>query len=979
MDIFLVLFLSFVSIFFGIILTLVVQYYVLVRYFQKSPIASVPKKFSTEAYSLPEALKKELESNECYEKSEGTSLPISLLFQFLFHELRHSDRIKRWLYKKLTLEFDELLTKTTIGKFFDAVTIRDMHLGTQFPDIKSVKVEDLKLDKKDGYIETLNLCINLDYTGNFLLSVDGKMKFGKTAYLSIKVKRICGLARLQFTRNPYTHWSFSFYNEPIMDLAVESHFQGRQLQSNITNLIVNQIKKAIKRKHTLPNYKIRYKPFFIKTDPGQLDFEDSEICPQGQLEVTCVEATRLATSADVVNVYCTFTVDVIPYICVYRKDGISYAVIELTMSKVRQQQLGVIFKQEHTNVVIESVTPQTPAARAGLKAGDVLIAVENKIITNVTQLSKLIKAISAVNFSLRIERVAQNYIFKMKTCDKFDEKPTTSGLNVTDDEIEQDTFVIVDNIKQPGDENLEGLKKTKSINNLDKIKNSDKVPKLISASNENMSKFAQTIGNFTLRKRKSSSERMAVNEGNTNKGFSTTSNPSTPQHLPVKHSMTVPTSTLYAKKHSISESTEATKGDAENLEGIFTEIFRGQELSLSSVVTFNDEHIFQLKESSKYLNVNIWGVTPNTKDLLLGYVNIPLSEILNECCSSMLGHYTRTYSFLPPNTTPPNSHTHPLITHSGFEHVFCYGDILLSFLWYNDDPMEIKNKSTDNSCDTEPKPTINVINKHDFIRTQFHRTTHCDFCSKKIWLKDAVQCRECGLCCHKKCISKCQVSTECLPADRSSLKSDISDIVQPEIITTEVCDESNIDGLETKMSISPLKRVNSANNLAIPGQVISSSQTRSLPPTPQRTPSRKQSLVTTNPFSLCASALEEVQKQPDETTECITRLLDHVMSCSTDESLMDAAKETGKQLYANMPNEDKIEKINLMMSVLKKTFDVVTDEHTDLNKQMGIEGSEVEKAKIAFLMGQADAKLHGLSVLMLHYCSGLQQTQEKIV
>lgn len=73
----------------------------------------------------------------------------------------------------------------------------------------------------------------------------------------ISVKKISGLVRLQFSRQPYTHWSFSFYNEPILDLAVESHFQGRQLQSNVTNLIVNQIKKSIKRKHTLPNYKIR--------------------------------------------------------------------------------------------------------------------------------------------------------------------------------------------------------------------------------------------------------------------------------------------------------------------------------------------------------------------------------------------------------------------------------------------------------------------------------------------------------------------------------------------------------------------------------------------------------------------------------------------------------------------------------------------------------------------------------------------------
>lgn len=61
-----------------------------------------------------------------------------------------------------------------------------MNLGTQFPDIKNISVDSVKLDKKEGYIDTVSLCLDLDYSGNFLLSVDAKMKFGKTAYLSIK-------------------------------------------------------------------------------------------------------------------------------------------------------------------------------------------------------------------------------------------------------------------------------------------------------------------------------------------------------------------------------------------------------------------------------------------------------------------------------------------------------------------------------------------------------------------------------------------------------------------------------------------------------------------------------------------------------------------------------------------------------------------------------------------------------------------------
>lgn len=70
-----------------------------------------------------QAIKKKLETEDLNDKEKGCSLPISLVLQFLFHELRHSEVIKRWLYKKLSLEFDELLTKTTIGKFFDSITV----------------------------------------------------------------------------------------------------------------------------------------------------------------------------------------------------------------------------------------------------------------------------------------------------------------------------------------------------------------------------------------------------------------------------------------------------------------------------------------------------------------------------------------------------------------------------------------------------------------------------------------------------------------------------------------------------------------------------------------------------------------------------------------------------------------------------------------------------------------------------------------
>lgn len=93
-------------------------------------------------------------------------------------------------------------------------------------------------------------------------------------YFRITVKRLAGKARLQFTRVPYTHWSLSFYTEPILELDVQSHFQGRQLQPQIISLITSQIRRAVRRKHTLPRYKMRYKPFFRRLNDEDIDLSE---------------------------------------------------------------------------------------------------------------------------------------------------------------------------------------------------------------------------------------------------------------------------------------------------------------------------------------------------------------------------------------------------------------------------------------------------------------------------------------------------------------------------------------------------------------------------------------------------------------------------------------------------------------------------------------------------------------------------------
>lgn len=152
--------------------------------------------------------------------------------------------------------------------------------------------------------------------------------------------------------------------------------------------------------------------------------------------------------------------------------------------------------------------------------------------------------------------------------------------------------------------------------------------------------------------------------------------------------------------------------------------------------------------------------------------------------------------------------------------------------------------------DVADKTEVNVSRQHDFERKHFQRTTQCDFCGRKIWLKDGVQCRECSMCCHRKCTTKCQNSTICGPVDAITALQQIA--VEFKVTDTDANGEiDDFDEIEEsrphksdqhRQSFSDLisqgiKRVNSANNLAIPAIVSSLNQgSRSLPPSPQHTP-----------------------------------------------------------------------------------------------------------------------------------------------
>uniref|UniRef100_A0A3Q2Z5V2 PDZ domain containing 8 n=1 Tax=Hippocampus comes TaxID=109280 RepID=A0A3Q2Z5V2_HIPCM len=326
---------------------------------------------------------------------------LNAIFLFLFRELRDSPLVRHWLTKKIKVEFEELLQTKTAGRLLEGLSLRDISLGNSLPVFKTAKLMKPVNLNEDGMPEELNFEVDIEYNGGFHLAIDVELVFWKSAYLFVKMRRVVGKLRLQFTRVPFTHWSFSFLEDPLVDFEVKSQFEGRPLPQ-LTSIIVNQLKRVIKKKHTLPNYKIRYKPFFpfqVQSPQGstsdlELSVQDSRLV-EGRLKVTLIECSRLFILGSYERetyVHCTLELS-------------SHQWKEKTRSSIKRTEVikgacgsvGMTFRHvpasegEAVHVSIETVTPNSPAALADLQRGDRLIAIGGVKVTSSVQVPKLLK------------------------------------------------------------------------------------------------------------------------------------------------------------------------------------------------------------------------------------------------------------------------------------------------------------------------------------------------------------------------------------------------------------------------------------------------------------------------------------------------------------------------------------------------------------------------------------------------------------
>lgn len=332
---------------------------------------------------------------------------------FLFRELRDTALTRRWVTKKIKVEFEELLQTKTAGRLLEGLSLREVFLGETVPFIKTIKLVRPVVasaagepDGADGEAlppscpEELAFEAEVEYHGGFHLAIDVDLVFGKSAYLYVKLSRVVGRLRFVFTRVPFTHWFFSFVEDPLIDFEVRSQFEGRPMPQ-LTSIIVNQLKKIIKRKHTLPNYKIRFKPFFpYQTLQG---FEEDEehihiqqwALTEGRLKVTLLECSRLFIFGSYdreANIHCTLELSSSVW---EEKQRSSIKTVELIKGNLQSVGLTLRLVQSTDgyagHVIIETVAPNSPAAIADLQRGDRLIAIGGVKITSTLQVLKLIK------------------------------------------------------------------------------------------------------------------------------------------------------------------------------------------------------------------------------------------------------------------------------------------------------------------------------------------------------------------------------------------------------------------------------------------------------------------------------------------------------------------------------------------------------------------------------------------------------------
>uniref|UniRef100_A0A8D0RDR7 PDZ domain-containing protein 8 n=1 Tax=Sus scrofa TaxID=9823 RepID=A0A8D0RDR7_PIG len=959
---------------------------------------------------------------------------------FLFRELRDTALARRWVTKKIKVEFEELLQTKTAGRLLEGLSLRDVFLGETVPFIKTIRllrpVVPSATGEPDGpegealpatSPEELAFEAEVEYDGGFHLAIDVDLVFGKSAYLFVKLSRVEGRLRFVLTRVPFTHWFFSFVEDPLIDFEVRSQFEGRPMPQ-LTSIIVNQLKKIIKRKHTLPSYKIRLLIF------GSYDRE--------------------------ANIHCTLELSSGVW---EEKQRSSIKTVELIKGNLQSVGLTLRLVQSTDgyagHVIIETVAPNSPAAVADLQRGDRLIAIGGVKITSTLQVLKLIKQAGdrvLVYYERPVGQSNQSVVlqdnfgqleenFLSSSCQPTYEEETT-GLAIDaenrdlDSEFEDSESDVraqteVKDEAQSLSHSPKRIPTTLSVKPLGTIS-----PvlnrKLAVGGHPPPPKLPSKEGHKSLALKSSEiTEPAQMSKPTQGSTFKPPVPPRPQVKIPLPSADTPNQAELdipVEKPEKVTLPPPLTDKPAEkqvkNLDHVEEAAAAKQFLAKQEVAkdltsesscppkdssddpqTWESSEIpyrnklgkwtrtrascsFDIEACHRYLNIALWCRDPFKLGglICLGHVSLKLEEVALGCLATSNMEYLSKFRLEAPSPKAMVTRTalRNLSVQKGFNDTFCFGDITVHFKYLKEGEPEhhvVTNLEKEKelhlveevSALTKEEHFVGQTglteNKHSFQDTQFQNPTWCDYCKKKVWTKAASQCMFCAYVCHKKCQEKCLAETPLCGATDQRIDRALKNL--------------RLEGQETLLGLPPrvdaeagksvnrttgLTRhiINTSSRLLNLRQVsktrLSEPGTDLVEPSPKHTPNTSDNEGSDT--EVCGP--NSPSKRGNNTGIKLVR-----KEGGLDDSVFIAVKEIGRDLYRGLPTEERIQKLEFMLDKLQNEIDQELEHNNSLVREEKETTDSRKKSILSAALAKSGERLQALTLLMIHYRAGIEDIE----
>uniref|UniRef100_A0AC35UIN1 PDZ domain-containing protein 8 n=1 Tax=Rhabditophanes sp. KR3021 TaxID=114890 RepID=A0AC35UIN1_9BILA len=770
----------------------------------------------TETFTIPDELRRFLKLDEGGKPSEKeSSLSLSLLLRFLFQEHKDTRAFRRWLHKRFQLELNDFSSRTAAAHYVvHHLQVKDLSVGTKFPVITNISVEEVKICEMDNSIESLTLLLDLTYCGDFETSIFATTFLGETS-IGVKVAKLEGTAKIIMSRLPYPHWAFCFTKTPTLDLQFETKFGGIAAHY-FSQVVEKQFRGIIQRTQVWPNYKVKYHPFFpnplMKPTPSPHTYKHVKI--EGALQVTVIQGSRLPGKMihDNANICVSIYLDTKPFANVASKANHSSTVrIKLSRNDAKEE-LGLVFSKCFDNfglrkVKIGNVVEGSCGHLCGFKKNDILISVNNININNENHALKLL-TFTKGELAILVERDNESVDVPFEDAEEVLNSPIqdTHTLKKADSVKITRPISCIDNIKngkgsekrwnscedlldkkEKTDDRDKDSMRSEDLNSINSQE--DSLPSSTSESvcDENdavirpkeatkrikiATKYQKVASKLTTGKHKLNGILKRSSSGNNKVIKETPLIAEECEKVRQEKTPTFDVNSLFDPSEFVDIGKDVKVGSNPSTgETRYLLTQSTTNLPLKSKVKWNQDFSFELeKDQTKYLNVLVYakiqphsGIQNESDKVLMGYTSIYIPQIIDDCNLTMSKSYKEVFDLRPTGKSNLQfTNDFDISNKIGFDRRLCFGDIKLAFKHHeNGLPVDLV-KSEMINADHQTKHEIRCVEgmqEHQNLIFIHHWTSitgkssqglFCEVCKRKHWFTGLNKCSTCNIIAHSR-------------------------------------------------------------------------------------------------------------------------------------------------------------------------------------------------------------------------------------